>query len=211
MLLRPARSQAGDALTGFEVIGRHALSLVARHFPQIPQPLPVCARRCCWNSRQRGRGPCAGPARGAAGARWTRARSATRRWRSRRCSHARCGSHKSRCRRRSRPRGSSSHDIGLPVSARSRVRGSGTGRRRARAGPACARSPSATWRRQPAPHVQAPEGEDPGPLPGRTGRRGQHVGARWCRQHRGTISPSTASAGSSATSCSGASRRWRWR
>ncbi|MFM2342451.1 MAG: hypothetical protein RLZZ592_2104, partial [Pseudomonadota bacterium] len=42
-LLRLARSQAGDALTGFEVIGRHALSLVARHFPQIPQPLPACA------------------------------------------------------------------------------------------------------------------------------------------------------------------------
>ncbi|MDQ5896249.1 MAG: hypothetical protein QG612_335 [Pseudomonadota bacterium] len=42
-LLRLARSQAGDALTGFEVIGRHALSLVARHFPQIAQPLPACA------------------------------------------------------------------------------------------------------------------------------------------------------------------------
>ncbi len=39
-LLKLARARLGAGLTGFEVMGRHALDLVARHFPALPQPLP---------------------------------------------------------------------------------------------------------------------------------------------------------------------------
>jgi FAD/FMN-containing dehydrogenase len=39
-LLALARSRLGSGLTGFEVMGRFALELVARHFPQLPRPLP---------------------------------------------------------------------------------------------------------------------------------------------------------------------------
>ena len=40
-LLALARSRLGAGLTGFEVMGRFALDLVARHFPTLPQPLPA--------------------------------------------------------------------------------------------------------------------------------------------------------------------------
>ncbi|HSM21837.1 MAG TPA: FAD-binding oxidoreductase, partial [Rubrivivax sp.] len=40
-LLKLARAKLGAGLTGFEVMGRHALDLVARHFPALPQPLPA--------------------------------------------------------------------------------------------------------------------------------------------------------------------------
>jgi FAD/FMN-containing dehydrogenase len=40
-LLRLARSRLGAGLTGFELMGRFALDLVARHFPTLPQPLPA--------------------------------------------------------------------------------------------------------------------------------------------------------------------------
>ncbi len=39
-LLRMARQRLGSGLTGFEVMGRLALDLVARHFPTLPAPLP---------------------------------------------------------------------------------------------------------------------------------------------------------------------------
>ena len=39
-LLTTARTRLGAGLTGFEVMGRHALDLVARHFPALPRPLP---------------------------------------------------------------------------------------------------------------------------------------------------------------------------
>ena len=39
-LLDLARRRLGAGLTGFEVMGRFALELVARHFPQLPRPLP---------------------------------------------------------------------------------------------------------------------------------------------------------------------------
>ena len=39
-LLKLARTRLGAGLTGFEVMGRYALDLVARHFPALPQPLP---------------------------------------------------------------------------------------------------------------------------------------------------------------------------
>jgi FAD/FMN-containing dehydrogenase len=39
-LLNLARSRLGPALTGFEMMGRVALDLVARHFPALPAPLP---------------------------------------------------------------------------------------------------------------------------------------------------------------------------
>ncbi len=39
-LLQLARSQAAAGLTGFEVMGEHALALVRRHFPALPRPLP---------------------------------------------------------------------------------------------------------------------------------------------------------------------------
>jgi FAD/FMN-containing dehydrogenase len=39
-LLRLARARLDAGLTGFEVMGRFALDLVARHFPALPQPLP---------------------------------------------------------------------------------------------------------------------------------------------------------------------------
>jgi FAD/FMN-containing dehydrogenase len=39
-LLSLARQRLGAALTGFEVMGRFALDLVARHFPALPAPLP---------------------------------------------------------------------------------------------------------------------------------------------------------------------------
>ena len=42
-LLRLARSQLDAQLTAFELMGRHALSLVGRHFPEWPQPLPEAA------------------------------------------------------------------------------------------------------------------------------------------------------------------------
>jgi FAD/FMN-containing dehydrogenase len=40
-LLTLARARLGAGLTGFEVMGRFALDLVARHFPALPQPLPA--------------------------------------------------------------------------------------------------------------------------------------------------------------------------
>ena len=40
-LLALARRRLGAGLTGFEVMGRFALDLVARHFPQLPRPLPA--------------------------------------------------------------------------------------------------------------------------------------------------------------------------
>ena len=39
-LLTRARNRLGSGLTGFEVMGRHALDLVATHFPALPRPLP---------------------------------------------------------------------------------------------------------------------------------------------------------------------------
>jgi FAD/FMN-containing dehydrogenase len=39
-LLQLAQSRLGASLTGFEVMGDYALSLVRRHFPQLAQPLP---------------------------------------------------------------------------------------------------------------------------------------------------------------------------
>ena len=38
-LLQLARARLGSGLTGFEVMGRFALDLVAKHFPQLPRPL----------------------------------------------------------------------------------------------------------------------------------------------------------------------------
>jgi FAD/FMN-containing dehydrogenase len=43
MLLQLARQQLGASLTGFEVMGALALELVAKHFPQLPRPLPGAA------------------------------------------------------------------------------------------------------------------------------------------------------------------------
>ncbi len=42
-LLGLAREHAGDALTGFEVMSRAALALLARELPQLPRPLPPAA------------------------------------------------------------------------------------------------------------------------------------------------------------------------
>ncbi|HEV6968036.1 FAD-binding oxidoreductase [Roseateles sp.] len=42
-LLGLARERAGDALTGFEVMNRASLALVARELPQLPQPLGAAA------------------------------------------------------------------------------------------------------------------------------------------------------------------------
>jgi FAD/FMN-containing dehydrogenase len=42
-LLELARARLGAGLTGFEMMGRFALDLVARHFPQLPAPLPQAA------------------------------------------------------------------------------------------------------------------------------------------------------------------------
>jgi FAD/FMN-containing dehydrogenase len=42
-LLKLAQRRLGPALTGFEVMGAFALELVARHFPQLPRPLPGAA------------------------------------------------------------------------------------------------------------------------------------------------------------------------
>ncbi|HEX6705900.1 MAG TPA: FAD-binding oxidoreductase [Albitalea sp.] len=39
-LLQRAQSRLAAGLTGFEVMGDFALSLVRKHFPQLPQPLP---------------------------------------------------------------------------------------------------------------------------------------------------------------------------
>jgi FAD/FMN-containing dehydrogenase len=39
-LLRLARARLASGLTGFEVMGRHALSLVETHYPALPRPLP---------------------------------------------------------------------------------------------------------------------------------------------------------------------------
>ena len=41
-LLQLAHARAGASLTGFEVMGEFALSLVREHFPQLPKPLPPC-------------------------------------------------------------------------------------------------------------------------------------------------------------------------
>jgi FAD/FMN-containing dehydrogenase len=39
-LLKLGRTRLGAGLTGFEVMSRYALDLVARHFPALPKPLP---------------------------------------------------------------------------------------------------------------------------------------------------------------------------
>nr|WP_316639242.1 FAD-binding oxidoreductase [uncultured Roseateles sp.] len=41
-LLGLAQERAGSGLTGFELMGDFALSLVRKHFPQLPQALPPC-------------------------------------------------------------------------------------------------------------------------------------------------------------------------
>jgi FAD/FMN-containing dehydrogenase len=43
-LLTLARARLGAALTGFELMGRVALDLVARHYPALPRPLPGAPR-----------------------------------------------------------------------------------------------------------------------------------------------------------------------
>ena len=40
-LLNLARGRLGPALTGFEMMGRYAIDLVAKHFPALPNPLPT--------------------------------------------------------------------------------------------------------------------------------------------------------------------------
>jgi FAD/FMN-containing dehydrogenase len=40
-LLQAAQARLGAGLTGFEVMGELALSLVHKHFPQLPRPLPA--------------------------------------------------------------------------------------------------------------------------------------------------------------------------
>jgi FAD/FMN-containing dehydrogenase len=40
-LLKLGRTRLGAGLTGFEVMGRFALDLVATHFPDLPRPLPA--------------------------------------------------------------------------------------------------------------------------------------------------------------------------
>jgi FAD/FMN-containing dehydrogenase len=40
-LLELGRARLGAGLTGFEVMGRFALDLTAKHFPQLPNPLPT--------------------------------------------------------------------------------------------------------------------------------------------------------------------------
>ncbi|MEY2688646.1 MAG: hypothetical protein RL375_2844 [Pseudomonadota bacterium] len=42
-LLKLAQSRGGAALTGFEVMGAHALALVRKHYPALQQPLPPAA------------------------------------------------------------------------------------------------------------------------------------------------------------------------
>jgi FAD/FMN-containing dehydrogenase len=42
-LLALAQARLGPALTGFELMNRFSLDLVARHFPALPQPLPGAA------------------------------------------------------------------------------------------------------------------------------------------------------------------------
>jgi len=42
-LLGLAQARLGAGLTGFEVMGRFALELVAKHFPQLQQPLPAAS------------------------------------------------------------------------------------------------------------------------------------------------------------------------
>jgi FAD/FMN-containing dehydrogenase len=42
-LLKLGRTRLGAGLTGFEVMSRHALDLVARHFPDLPRALPGAA------------------------------------------------------------------------------------------------------------------------------------------------------------------------
>ena len=42
-LLELARARLGAGLTGFELMNRFSLDLVARHFPQLPAPLPGAA------------------------------------------------------------------------------------------------------------------------------------------------------------------------
>ena len=39
-LLQLARARLGAGLTGFEMMGRYALQLTAKHFPALPRPLP---------------------------------------------------------------------------------------------------------------------------------------------------------------------------
>ena len=39
-LLKRSRGRLGAGLTGFEVMGRFSMELVARHFPALPRPLP---------------------------------------------------------------------------------------------------------------------------------------------------------------------------
>jgi FAD/FMN-containing dehydrogenase len=48
-LLALARARLGAGLTGFEVMGRFALDLVARHFPQLPRRCPAPPGPCCWS------------------------------------------------------------------------------------------------------------------------------------------------------------------
>ena len=60
-LLGLAHQHLGAGLTGFEVMGQFALSLVAKHFPQLRVPLPGSApwMRAAGELRQRSRSACA--------------------------------------------------------------------------------------------------------------------------------------------------------
>ena len=50
-LLQRAQARLGAGLTGFELMGEFALSLVRKHFPDLRQPLPPAPGPCCSSNR----------------------------------------------------------------------------------------------------------------------------------------------------------------
>ena len=132
-LLGLAQARLGAALTGFEVMNRFSLDLVAQHFPALPQPLAERRGRCCWSSpTARAR-----PRRARASSRcwkrrWRPAASTMRWWPRAWRSRRRCGTcaNRSRWRRARRARTSST-----------------TSRCRCRRSRPSSRAPMPRWRR----------------------------------------------------------------
>ena len=141
------RPRLGAGLTGFEVMNRFSLDLVARHFPPCPSRCRKPPGRCCWSSRTTRAKPrhahasnrCSKP-------RWKPAciddavvaESLTQ-------SQALWHLRESIPLAQSQEGPNIKHDISLPVSAHPRLRARAPMPRWRRPSPACGWSTSATW------------------------------------------------------------------
>jgi FAD/FMN-containing dehydrogenase len=194
----PASARCGaDRLRGD---GPFCAELVARHFPQLPRPLPQAPPGpCCWSMRPRIRSPRPRPLRALLESALEQAWSATPWWPRAWPRHRRCGmcANPSRWPRRGRPEHQARHlaaGVGHP-GLRERTDAALQARLARRALVNFGHLGDGNLHY----NVQAPEGVMPGALPGRARSRVNTHGLRRGGAAAARSRPSTASAPSSAT------------